>query len=115
MRNKSVFPALREQYFRELQRLWPALKGSVAAVRKPCVRPNCPACARGDKHLVWTLSLREQGRRRCLYVPAELVPLLQQAVANGRRLEQLLYQMGPALLRQHREQRTGHRQPAARP
>jgi hypothetical protein len=86
----------------------------VAQVRKSCVRPNCPVCARGDKHLTWTLSLRERGRRRCLYVPAELVPLLQQAVANGRRLEQLLYGMGPALLRQHREQRRGYNQPTSR-
>jgi hypothetical protein len=40
-----------------------------------------------------------------MYVPAELVPQLQQALLNGKALEELLYQMGPELLRQHRQQR----------
>jgi hypothetical protein len=40
-----------------------------------------------------------------MYVPAELVPQLQQALRNGKALEELLSQLGPELLRQHRQQR----------
>jgi len=40
-----------------------------------------------------------------MYVPAELVPQLQQALRNGRALEELLYQLGPELLRHYRQQR----------
>jgi hypothetical protein len=40
-----------------------------------------------------------------MYVPAELVPQLRQALSNGKALEELLYQLGPGLLRQHRQQR----------
>jgi len=40
-----------------------------------------------------------------MYVPAQLVPQLQQALRNGKALEELLYQLGPELLRQHRKQR----------
>jgi hypothetical protein len=40
-----------------------------------------------------------------MYVPAELVPQLQQALRNGKALEELLYQLGPELLRQFRKQR----------
>jgi hypothetical protein len=40
-----------------------------------------------------------------MYVPAELVPRLRQALGNGKALEELLYQLGPELLRQHRQQR----------
>lgn len=89
----------------EFQALWPALKGSLAKVYKPCIRKNCAACARGDKHPAWMLSFTHRGRRRCLYVPLALVPLIRQAHKNGRRLEDLLYRVGPALLKEFRRQR----------
>ena len=102
---KSADSALRRHFLCQVEKLWPAIKGSLAEVRKPCIRPNCPACARGDKHPAFLLSFTDQGRRRCMYVPAELVPQLQQALRNGKLLEALLYQLGPELLRQYRQQR----------
>jgi hypothetical protein len=90
----------------QFQALWPALKGSLNKVHKPCIRKNCPACARGDKHSAWVLSFTHQGRRRCLYVPLELVPTIRQAHKNGRRLEDLLYRVGPALLKEFRRRRS---------
>ena len=97
--------ALQQQFLGQLQRLWPAIKGSLVQVRKPCIRHHCPACARGDKHPAFVLCFTEQGRRRCMYVPAPWVPRLQQALQNGQQLEALLYQLGPALLRHYRQQR----------
>src|SRR6266849_11173905 len=79
----------------KLLSLWPALKGSLAQVRKPCIRPNCPACARGDKHPNYLLAFTQKGRRRCLYVPRAMVSVLKRALKNGRRIEQLLKEMGP--------------------
>src|SRR5438477_11261315 len=102
MNSKSSSSALRQDFIRQLQKLWPAIKGSLAEVRKPCIRPNCSACARGDKHPNYLLAFTEKGRRRCLYVPQAMVPVLKRALKNGRRVEQLLYEMGPALLRQYR-------------
>ena len=101
---KSSDSALRQNFLRQLEKLWPAIKGSLAQVRKPCIRPNCDACAR-DKHAAFILSFTDKGRRRCMYVPAELVPQLQQALRNGKALEAQLYQLGPELLRQYRKQR----------
>ena len=89
----------------QFQALWPALKGSLAKVRKPCIRKNCPACARGDKHAAWLLTFTQRGRRRCFYVPLELVPVLRQAARTGRRLEALLYAVGPALVKEYRQNR----------
>jgi hypothetical protein len=97
--------ALQKEFAAQLAALWPALKGSLSEVRKPCIRPHCPACARGDKHPAFLWTFTEQGRRRCLYVPAELVPLLRQALENGRRLEARLAALGPAWLRAWRQQR----------
>lgn len=100
---------LQQQFLDQLADLWPVLKGSLAEVRKPCIRPHCPACARGDKHPAFILSFSDKGRRRCMYVPAELVPLLRQALENGRQLERWLYQLGPAFLKHYRQQRDEHR------
>jgi hypothetical protein len=114
VKEKMKKSALQQDFLKKLLPLWPALKGSLAQVRKPCIRPNCPACARGDKHPNYLLAFTDQGKRRCLYVPLAMVPLIQRALANGRKIEQLLYQTGPALLRDYRAQNPAQTGPAAR-
>lgn len=96
----------------KLRRWWPALKGSLALVYKPCIRPNCPTCARGDRHPNYLLTFTQKGRRRSLYVPKAMVPKLRRALNNGRRIERLLYEMGPLLLKQYRAQNPAQTGPA---
>ncbi len=93
------------QLLEELPRLWPLAKGSLTEVRKPCIRPNCPDCARGAKHPAFFFSFTENGKRRCRYVPRELAPVLRQALRNGRRLEKRISRLGPALLESYRRRR----------
>jgi hypothetical protein len=88
-----------------LQELWPALKGSLAKVYKPCIRKSCPACERGDKHPAWILTVSIKGRRKCLYVPESLVPVIQHAIENGREIEERLSNMGPLMIQAFRKQR----------
>jgi hypothetical protein len=90
----------------ELTGLWPLAKGSLAEVRKPCIRPNCPACRSGKRHPALMFSFTQTGKRRCRYVPTELAPALRQALANGRRLEQRLAELGEQLLQRYRQQRS---------
>lgn len=90
----------------ELIDLWPLAKGSLAEVRKPCIRPNCPACRSGKKHPALMFSFTRAGKRVCRYVPAELAPVLRQALDNGRRLERRLAELGAELLERYRQQRT---------
>jgi hypothetical protein len=113
MTEKSPSP-LQQRFLGQLQASWPALKGSLALVYKPCVRPNCPTCARGEKHPNYLLAFTQKGRRRCLYVPKAMVAMIQQALENGRRIEQLLYEMGPALLRQYRLENPAQTGPATK-
>lgn len=114
VKQKSTAPGVAERGRQKLLSCWPALKGSLAEVYKPCTRPHCPACARGAKHPNYLLAFSEKGRRRCLYVPKAMVPLLKRALKNGRRLEQLLYAMGPALLQEYRTQNPAQTGPATR-
>ena len=76
----------------------------MAQVRKTCRRPNCQTCARGDEHPAFIFFFTQGGKRRSMYVPKELEPLLERALRNGRQIETLLYELGPRLLRQHRQQ-----------
>jgi len=86
----------------QIQALWPAAKGSVAEVRKPCVRPECQACAEGRKHRAFILSYKDGGHRRCLYVPVAQVESLRRAIANGRRIETLLSKAGAQMVLRQR-------------
>ena len=113
MKHKRIIRSPVQQLFlKKLLTLWPALKGSLAEVRKPCIRPNCPACARGDKHPNYLLAFTQKGQRRCLYVPGDMVPVLKRALENGRRIEQLLYAMGPALVGEYRSHNPAQTGPA---
>jgi len=114
VKQKNSPSALQQRFFKKLSALWPALKGSLAQVRKPCTRPNCPACARGQKHPAYLLAFTDKGLRRSMYVPNAMAPVLQHALKNGRRIEQLLYQMGPDLLREYRAQNPAQTGPAVR-
>ena len=99
--------AVRERFMAELRSLWPAAKGSLAEVRKPCIRPTCAACASGRKHPAFILSVKAvDGHRRCLHVPRELAPVLRQAIRNGRQIEQMLSRTAGELLQQYRQSRS---------
>jgi len=104
---------MQRRFWNRLQSYWPALKGSLALVYKPCIRSNCPACISGKKHPNYLLAFTQKGRRRCLYVPKAMVPLLNRALQNGRRIERLLYEMGPALVEAYRAENPAQTGPAS--
>jgi hypothetical protein len=107
MKKKAETGDAKARFLAEVSKLWPVARGSLSYVRKPCVHPNCQACARGDKHPSWIFSIYHQGRQRCLYVPEDLVATLRQAIANGRKVEQLLAECGAGLVYEHRRGRRG--------
>ena len=87
---------------KQLGALWPAIKGSLAKVHKPCIRKDCPACASGAKHPAWLFSYSSAGRRKTMYVPLALVATMRKALENGRKIENLLHRKGPELLKHNR-------------
>ena len=85
-------------FLAEVSKLWPAAKGSVAEIYKPCVREACRTCTEGRGHRAFIFSCKDGEKRRCLYVPANKVELLRKAISNGRRIEQLLSKNGQKLV-----------------
>ena len=77
-----------------VQKMWPVAEGSLSLRKSPCIRENCQACAKGEGHLSYVLYGREGRRRFSIYVPEELVPEIEKALANGRRLQQVMNEAG---------------------
>jgi len=102
---KDVSKERIKAYLKEVNSLWPAVKGSLTEVKKPCIRPNCKACESGEKHPAFLFSFMKDGRQWCRYVAREFVPQLQKAVENGRRIEELMSQLGEELIVDYRSHR----------
>jgi hypothetical protein len=77
-----------------IQRLGPAGAGSLSLRKSPCIRKNCPACARGEGHASYALYGRLKGKQFSIYVPIDLVPKISAAIANGQRVQELLSEAG---------------------
>ena len=79
---------LRREFLATVSKLWPVAGGSLSWRKNSCMREQCAACASGEGHPGYGLWGRSGEQRFGLYVPAELAPELEQALENGRALQQ---------------------------
>ena len=63
----------------------------------------------GARGAAFNFTFRKGTKRRCLYVPRGLVPRLQRALENGRRVEERMVEVAEGLILAHR--RTRKRRP----
>jgi hypothetical protein len=89
----------------EAANLWPALLGSLSLRRSRCMRKNCAACQSGKQHQSYVLYSTVRGRRVAVYVPEELVPVVQRTLDNGRALQDLLHQAAPRYIKALKRER----------
>lgn len=92
-----------QAFLTEAATLWPLAKGSLSEVRKPCTRKGCKACAEGRGHRALVYTFREGGRLRCMHVRPGFADELRLAIANGRRMEELLVRLGREAVMRSRE------------
>lgn len=88
-----------------VQKLGPAVAGSLSLRKSPCIRKNCPACARGEGHASYALYGRLNSKRFSIYVPTDLVPEISAAIANGQRIQELLSEAGVRFTKALKESR----------
>jgi hypothetical protein len=105
---------LKEKWLAQMAHLWPAIKGSLALVHKPCIRKNCRTCASGQKHPAWILGVVVGGKRSSLYVPEALVSQIKQAIKNGRTIEDKLQQAAIQMVKNHRRQVKNTKNPSTK-
>ena len=85
---------------------WPAILGSLSLRRSPCIRENCATCQSGEQHQSYVLYGRVKGRRVSIYIPEELVPEVQRALANGRAVQETLYEAAGRYVKALKRQRS---------
>jgi hypothetical protein len=85
---------------------WPAILGSLSLRRSPCIRENCAACQSGEQHQSYVLYGRVKGRRVSIYIPEELVPEVRRALANGRAVQEMLYEAAGRYVKALKRQRS---------
>jgi hypothetical protein len=105
---------LRREFLAAASKLWPVAGGSLSWRKNSCMREQCAACESGAGHPGYGLWGRSSAGRFGLYVPAKLAPELEQALGNGRALQQLVLEMGVRYTRARKaersEKRSGRRQ-----
>ena len=98
MKRNEKAKDVKRWFLREVERLWPLAVGSLSLRRGPCIRENCSACASGEGHASYALYGRQGRRRFSLYVPQEVVSEIQQAVEQGRQVQELMREAGQRYL-----------------
>jgi hypothetical protein len=105
---KETTPTAVHAWFEKaLEDAWPVALGSLSLRRSPCTRSGCSACASGAQHQSYVLYGLRRGRRFALYVPAEMVPEVRKALANGRRLQELVFDAGFRWVKARKAERRG--------
>ena len=105
MANQETPEDVRRWFSKAIRKLWPLALGSISLRKSPCIRPNCSACASGKGHSSYALSGYRGNRRFSIYVPDELAPTIEEAVENGRRLQNLIKEAGARYLRAQKRER----------
>jgi len=85
---------LRREFVATVSKLWPVAGGSLSLRKNSCVREGCAACASGAGHPAYGLWGRGEQGRFGIYVPQELAPELEEALAHGRALQELVMELG---------------------
>jgi len=99
MQSKNMQQELQDK----INSLFPIAKGSLRKVKKSCSRPGCKLCSSGEKHSAWLFTYYLDGKQYSKHVPKNKVEMLQQALINGRKLEQLMIEAGLELLNKEKK------------
>jgi len=67
----------------------PLLRGSLVQMHRTCGKEGC-RCLQGEKHPALYLALRDQGKRRMIYIPPALEETVRAWVQNARDVDELL-------------------------
>ena len=105
-RRPETVAELRREFLAAVSKLWPVAGGSLSWRKNSCVRERCSACESGAGHPGYGLWGRSGEQRFGVYVPAELALELEQALWNGRALQELVMAMGVRYTRARKAERT---------
>jgi hypothetical protein len=80
------------------------LRGSLVTMSRTCGKAGCH-CQQGEKHVSLYLAIRQDGRRKMIYIPPAMEEMVRTGVENGREVDQLLDVISQQCLTQFMEQK----------
>jgi hypothetical protein len=106
------FEVRRQAGLKELRTLGPVVAASLCERQIRCGNPNCK-CAKGQKHVSWCLTYKQEGRTRTVHVPRAMFEEVEKWAKEYRRAKRLLreisYQSMQIIRRHVRDQRAAAR------
>src|SRR6266581_7735539 len=105
MRNDETPEDVKRWFRTATKNLWPIAAGSLSLRKSPCTRERCSLCESNKGHLSYVLYVKQENRRFSLYVPDDLADKIQQAIDNGRQLQDLIVEAGQRYTRALKTQR----------
>ena len=67
----------------------PMIAASLGKIFRACGNPNC-RCAKGEKHVGWKLTWKENNITKSLYVPVDLVEEVQNWVGEYKKIQEII-------------------------
>src|ERR1700677_2096989 len=105
MRRQETQVQVRPCFQTPVRSVWPIAEGPLSLRKTRCIRKNCSACTSGKGHVSYVLCGRRGSRRFSIYVPDHLAPTVQQAIENGRHLQELTNEAGVRFVHALKNQR----------
>ena len=65
------------------------IRGSVVSMARECGKQGCHCASKGEKHVSLYLSVKATGKRRMIYVPADMEEEVRRRVAAYREVDRL--------------------------
>lgn len=84
--------------------LYPVAHGTLSLVNKRCSSPYCKACKDGRGHPSYIFTYRRGGKQHCMHIQARHAGIVQQAIDNGKALEEAILDEGLAFIERLRGQ-----------
>lgn len=103
-RNNAVEGSPRAVFLDLARSLYPVAHGTLSLVNKRCNSPYCKACKEGVGHPSYIFTYRRGGKQRCMHIQTRHAGAVQQAIDNGKALEEAILDEGLAFIERLREQ-----------
>lgn len=92
------------KWLKEVKEIGMVAKGSIRQFKRNCGLKTCKKCASGERHLSHQMTFYQDGKQHSRFVGPSQLEKMKEAIANGRRLENLMVAIGLEYLKMMKEE-----------
>jgi hypothetical protein len=90
--NKKYLTQRKNQILSQIHTIEPFIQGTLNQIRRVCGAKNCK-CSKGQKHLGWYLTWKEDRKTKTIYVPKGRIEEVKKWIKEYNRLKRLILEM----------------------